>query len=203
VRPTIFWEMLGQGSRNTASAIAGWLWMVLGAVWLVKRFTMKKAKKRETLWEITEHSAPTVLGFWILFENSWKWGWLNLRVLPEVPLVWDTGLLITLVGIAISLWARQSLGGNWSSVVTLKDDHELIRQGPYRWIRHPIYTGILVAVLGTAMIKGHLRGWLGLVILFAGFYFKARREESFLRQEFGAGFEEHTQRTGMFLPKWT
>jgi len=73
----------------------------------------------------------------------------------------------------------------------------------YRWIRHPIYTGILIGVIGTAMINGHVRGWLGFVIVWLTFYFKARREERFLRQEFGEGFEEHSRNTGMFLPKWT
>jgi len=88
-------------------------------------------------------------------------------------------------------------------VVTLKQGHELIRSGLYRWIRHPIYTGILLGTIGTAIVEGHLRGWVSFAILVATFYRKARREESFLQQEFGAGFEEHVRSTGMFLPRWT
>jgi protein-S-isoprenylcysteine O-methyltransferase Ste14 len=110
---------------------------------------------------------------------------------------------LTALGVAISIWARLALGSNWSGVVTLKEDHELIRQGPYRWVRHPIYTGILLSFAGTALIEGRLRGWLGFAMVWATFYFKARREENFLRQEFGEGFEEHTRKTGMFLPKLT
>ena len=87
--------------------------------------------------------------------------------------------------------------------MTLKKDHELIRRGLYRSIRHPIYTGILLAMIGTALIKGHLRGCLGFAVILVTFYFKARREEKFLRQEFGPGFDEHMRNTGMFLPKWT
>jgi protein-S-isoprenylcysteine O-methyltransferase Ste14 len=71
----------------------------------------------------------------------------------------------------------------------------------YRWIRHPIYTGILLAMFGTAMIRGQLVGELGMAMVLTAFYFKARREERFLRDEFGPAFDEHARRTGMFLPK--
>jgi protein-S-isoprenylcysteine O-methyltransferase Ste14 len=179
------------------------LWMLLGGVWLVMWFGMKKAKKLEGWSERAQHGFLVILGFWLLFGNLDHWAWLNYRPLPNVPAMWLAGLLLTAFGVGISIWARLSLGANWSSVVTLKNDHELVRKGLYRWIRHPIYTGILLGMIGSAMIKGHLRGWLGFVIVFAGFYFKARREERFLREEFGAGFEEHSRQTGMFLPKWT
>jgi len=79
----------------------------------------------------------------------------------------------------------------------------LIRTGPYRTIRHPIYTGILIAFLGNAVLIGQVRGLIGLAIIWASFYIKARREESFLAQEFGPNFNEHSQHTGMFLPKLT
>jgi len=75
------------------------------------------------------------------------------------------------------------------------------RSGPYRTIRHPIYTGILLAFLGTAVQIGQVRGFLAFVIAWACFYVKARREESFLADEFGDRFAEHRQRTGMFLPR--
>ena len=68
-------------------------------------------------------------------------------------------------------------------------------------VRHPIYTGILLGMFGTAMIKAYLRGWIGWAMVFAGFYLKAGREEKFLREEFGTNFEAHAQQTGMFLPK--
>ncbi|MGB7846645.1 MAG: isoprenylcysteine carboxylmethyltransferase family protein [Candidatus Acidiferrum sp.] len=179
------------------------LWMLLAGVWLVLWFGMKKAKKLEGWGEHAQHGILVILGFWLLFGNLNNWGWLNYRMLPNVPAVWLAGLLLTAFGIGISIWARLSLGANWSGMVTLKNDHELVRKGLYRWIRHPIYTGILLGMIGSAMIKGHLRGWLGLVVVFAGFYFKARREERFLREEFGLSFDEHSRQTGMFLPKWT
>ena len=104
-------------------------------------------------------------------------------------------------GIAIACWARYHLGENWSGTVTLKENHELIRTGPYRNIRHPIYTGILLALLGTAIAVGEARALIAVAIAYASFYTKARREESFPAKEFGANFTEHQRHTGMFLPR--
>jgi protein-S-isoprenylcysteine O-methyltransferase Ste14 len=182
---------------------AAYLWRLLMVVWIVMWFGMKKAKKLETWGERAQHELFVLLGFWLLFAGSWNWGWPNYRLLPNVSQVWAAGLVLTAAGIAISLWARLSLGSNWSGTVTLKQDHQLVSTGLYRWIRHPIYTGILLAMFGTAMIRGQLVGWLGTAMVLTAFYFKARREEKFLREEFGPGFDEHVRRTGMFLPKLT
>jgi protein-S-isoprenylcysteine O-methyltransferase Ste14 len=192
------WENI---AAERAAQIAVWLWDVLLVVWLVMWFGKKSTKKSETPFERLQHIAPVLLAFWLLFGNDWTV--LNARVLPGLPAVLWVGLFLTALGVGIGVWARLSLGGNWSGTVTLKQDHELVRKGLYRWIRHPIYSGILLAFIGTAVIKGQVRGWIGLAILWTAFYIKARREESFLRQEFGEGFEEHLRHTGMFLPKLT
>lgn len=188
-------------TADDASHFAARLWTLLLVVWLVLWVGMKRAKKLETPWEMLQHAVPVIFGFWLLFGGVDPWGWLNYGLLPNVPVTWMAGLALTALGIGLSIWARLTLGANWSGVVTLKKGHELIRAGLYRWIRHPIYTGILLAMIGTALIRGHLRGWLGFAVVLATFYFKARREENFLRQEFGQGFEEHMRNTGMFLPK--
>ena len=188
---------------DKASEWAGWLWSALLVVWVLLWAGMKRAKKLESPSEMLQHALPVVLGFWLLFGRLEHWGWLDCRWLPNVPATWLAGLALTSVGVGLSIWARLTLGANWSGVVTLKKDHELIRRGLYRSIRHPIYTGILLAMIGTALIKGHLHGWLGFAVILVTFYFKARREEKFLRQEFGPGFDEHMRNTGMFLPKWT
>jgi protein-S-isoprenylcysteine O-methyltransferase Ste14 len=191
------------GTLNTEQALqmAVVLWYVLSLVWLVMWFGMKRAKRSETPWERVQHVVPVLVSFWLLFERQWPL--LDLRLLPETPGVLWVGVLVTALGVGIGVWARLSLGTNWSGMVTLKKGHELIRTGLYKRIRHPIYTGILAGFLGTELIKGQVRGLLGFLILWLSFYFKARREENFLRQEFGEGFEEHARHTGMFLPKLT
>src|SRR5260370_30926473 len=112
-----------------------------------------------------------------------------------------TGVVLTAVGVALGMWARLVLGENWSAAVSIRKNHELIRMGPYRTMRHPIYTGMMLGLLGTALVVGEVRGLLALVIVGLGFYLKARKEEAFLSRGFGAGFEPHAKRTGMFLPR--
>lgn len=193
---------------HTLTAEGAWIWasrmwMLLAAVWVLMWLGRKKTKKREAWGQRMEHGVLVIAGFYLLSAQRLDWGWLNQRVLPAVPAMWLGGLAVTALGIGVAIWARLSLGSNWSGMVTLKANHELVRTGLYRWIRHPIYTGILAGMVGSALIQGYLRGWIGVVLVLLAFYLKARREESFLREEFGAGFDEHFKQTGMFLPKLT
>lgn len=191
----------GNLSEYQALGMASLLWALLMLVWLVLWFGMKRAKKQETPWERLQHIVPVLVGFWLLFGKQWRV--LGTRLFPETPALLWAGVLVTALGVGISILARLSLGANWSGTVTLKKDHELIRKGLYRWIRHPIYTGMLVGFAGTELIKETAPGVLGFALVWLSFYVKARREENFLRQEFGEGFEEHARQTGMFLPRLT
>jgi len=119
---------------------------------------------------------------------------------PDVGLV---GLLLTALGVAFAIWARAHLGANWSAAVSIRSDHELIRTGPYWRIRHPIYTGMILATLGTALVVGEIRALVAVAICFTAFYLKASKEERWLAQEFGDKFEIHTRHTGMFLPRFS
>jgi len=101
------------------------------------------------------------------------------------------------------MWARIALGGNWSGTVTIKSGHSLIRRGPYKWIRHPIYTGLLFSVVGTVLLQGEVRSFLGFAVILFALYRKAKREERFLSEEFGDSFAEHSKHTGMFLPRFS
>ncbi len=83
----------------------------------------------------------------------------------------------------------------------LKENHQLIQSGPYARVRHPIYSGLLLAMMGTALFVGELRAVLGVLIFFAGHWWKARREETLLAGQFGATYEEYRQRTGSILPR--
>jgi protein-S-isoprenylcysteine O-methyltransferase Ste14 len=185
----------------TPAAIISGLWMLFALYWLVSALNRKKTKRRESIVQRLLYILPLLAAFYLLYRYNFGHGWLGARFVPDTQLVQWLAVLITAAGVAIAFWARFHLGSNWSGVVTLKEGHELIRTGPYRTIRHPIYTGILIAFLGNAVLIGQVRGLIGLAIIWASFYIKARREESFLAQEFGPNFNEHTQHTGMFLPK--
>lgn len=178
------------------------LWVVFGLYWIVSAFKLKKTKKRESWNQRFGYVVPLLAAFY-LFRPRAHYRWLGARFVPANEAIGWAGVAVTAAGVAIAIWARWHLGTNWSGVVTLKEGHELIRSGPYRTIRHPIYTGILFALLGSAIAVGEVRGLLGLAIAWLSFYIKARREESFLTQEFGPSFAEHTRRTGMFLPRFS
>ena len=179
------------------------LWILFAVYWLVSAFKLKKTKRRESWGQRFRYVLPLVIAFYLLSRPEARYGWLGVRFVPASdPTAW-VGVAFTAAGVAIAIWARWHLGANWSGVVTLKEGHELIRTGPYRNIRHPIYTGILLGLLGTAVALGEVRGLLGVVIAWLSFYTKARREESFLTQEFGERFAEHRRHTGMFLPRFS
>ncbi len=193
----------GEITPDRAMQLAKWCWMVLAFVWLVMIFAIKRAKQKESVQQRLQYTVPLVGGFWLLFGRAEPLPWFHFRLLPNVPVIWWIGLLLTAIGVAIAIGARLSLGSNWSGTVTLKEDHELIRRGLYSHIRHPIYTGILLGAIGSGMIHGELRDFLGFLILFLSLFIKAKREEAFLFQEFGTNFTEHQRHTGMFLPKLT
>ena len=193
------WLMFGP----TPDGIISDLWILFLLYWVVSALNRKRTKRRESIVQRLLYILPLLVAFGLLYRYGFGHRWLGTRFVPDTPPVQWLAVFITAAGVAIAFWARFHLGSNWSGVVTLKEGHELIRTGPYRAIRHPIYTGILIAFLGNAVLIGQVRGLIGLAIIWASFYIKARREESFLAQEFGPNFNEHTQHTGMFLPKLT
>jgi protein-S-isoprenylcysteine O-methyltransferase Ste14 len=177
------------------------LWLLFGLYWLISALKRKRTKQRETWVQRLAYVLPLLFAFWLISQRQTHYEWLDARFIPYSRTVEWMGVLLTAAGVGVAFWARWHLGTNWSGVVTLKEGHELIRSGPYRAIRHPIYTGILLAMLGTAISIGEVRALVGVAIAWISFYIKARREESFLAQEFGASFTEHLRHTGMFLPR--
>jgi protein-S-isoprenylcysteine O-methyltransferase Ste14 len=107
---------------------------------------------------------------------------------------------LCVIGLIIEIWARTVLAGNWSARVVLKKDHELIQEGPYSVIRHPIYTGFLVIFFGTALAAGRIGGLIGLVILFIGLWIKLKQEERLMIKHFGKKYIDYKKRTKALIP---
>jgi protein-S-isoprenylcysteine O-methyltransferase Ste14 len=151
-------------------------WVAVTAFWMVSAFWVKRTKERQPLAGRLLYLGLTVLVVILLQGGILK---LNFER-PVLPHNVATGILadiLALLGLGIAIWARVSLGGNWSSRVTLKEGHELIQRGPYRLIRHPIYSGLLLMILGTAILVGRIGGFLALLICFGGFWVKARQDQ--------------------------
>jgi len=114
--------------------------------------------------------------------------------------VYLVGVLVLAGGLAFTVWARVILGRNWSGTVTLKEGHELIRSGPYRFVRHPIYTGLLVAFAGSAIARGEWRGLVALAIAFAALWRKLKLEERWLGETFGDAYERYRAEVPALIP---
>lgn len=110
------------------------------------------------------------------------------------------GICFVALGLGVSVLARVWLGGNWSGTVTLNQVHELIRTGPYRFVRHPIYTGLLLAVLGSAIAENEWRGLLGFAVIVLAFVHKLGIEERFLTQQFGDSYTRYRQEVPALIP---
>ena len=104
-------------------------------------------------------------------------------------------------GLGFAIAARIQLAGNWSATVTLKQDHELVRHGPYRWVRHPIYTGLLVAILGCAVAEGEWRGPVALALFTIAFVIKSGIEERYLTDQFGDAYARYRREVPALLPR--
>jgi protein-S-isoprenylcysteine O-methyltransferase Ste14 len=189
-------------SAHQAFRLCGRAWFIWAIWWLAMAFFSKRTKRRENLWQRLEHILPAALGFLLIFSADWRFPALSQVIFPDVPWLMLLAVVVTFLGLLFAIWARLILGANWSGSVTIKANHQLIRRGPYRFIRHPIYTGMLAALLATAITQQLFGGLLGFFVILFALYRKARREESFLTQEFGDSFVEHRRHTGMFLPRF-
>jgi protein-S-isoprenylcysteine O-methyltransferase Ste14 len=190
-------------NAHGAFRIAGRAWFVWVVCWMAMAFFSKSTKRRESPAQRLEHMIPAVLGFVLIFREGFGGDFLSRRIIPETSTLPLLCVAFTILGLLFSVWARFALGSNWSGTVTIKTGHQLIRRGPYRFIRHPIYTGMLAALLATAIAQGLVSGLVGFALILLALYRKARREEKFLAQEFGEGFTEHREHTGMFLPRFS
>ena len=109
-------------------------------------------------------------------------------------------IVLLLVGLIIAILARRTLAGNWSGQVALKKDHTLITTGLYQYIRHPIYTGMLMMILGTALSQGTLGAVIGFLIILVGILFKLRDEEALMTEHFAEEYASYKKRTKILIP---
>jgi len=175
-------------------------WLTLGVYWLITAADTKKVAVNENP-GLRVVRLAIIAALVVLLRTDWlRIGPLGQRFVPRAAWITWVGISLTAAGVALAIWARWRLGRNWSDKVVLKVDHEFIRSGPYRYLRHPIYTGILVGLAGTALVIGEWRGVVAVLLMATNYYVKARREETILASNFGAAFEEHKKRTGFFLP---
>lgn len=178
-------------------AIVG-CWIAFIAFWAVTAFRTKQTRETRPLLSHLAHSAPILVGSWLLLKDP---GALGDRVVPHTPVVVALGLALTVFGLWLALWARTTLGRNWSARVTFKVDHELIRRGPYAHVRHPIYSAILLMLVGSAIAIGGLGGLIGMPLIVAGIWLKLRQEEELMTRHFPEEYPSYRSTVGALIPR--
>ena len=180
-------------------SIVAVLWIVWLSYWAVAGRRVKQAQWREPLQLQLLHQGPLVVaGALLATSHLWPPSF-NARFLPAGQIEGAVGVVLVVLGLGFAVWARRHLGTNWSSAVELKDRHMLIRSGPYAWVRHPIYTGLLVAAVGTAVVVGERRGVLAVALAFVALVYKSRHEERRMQESFPE-YADYQRTTPALIP---
>ena len=146
----------------------GAAWIVFLIVWAAAAFATKKTERIQSFPSRLGEGVIIWIGALLMIRRNWGTGLLSARIVPESLAVGVAGLTLTVAGLLFAIWGRFHLGRNWSSRVTIKQNHQLIRSGPYCLARHPIYTGLCAALAGSVRLGSSPRasrlrsncGWL-------------------------------------------
>jgi protein-S-isoprenylcysteine O-methyltransferase Ste14 len=181
-------------------SVIGLLWLCWIAYWAIAARSAKATIRQESAAARALHVGPLLLCALLLAVPHLPPAWLESRFLPhDLALRW-VAVALTALGLAFSVSARRHLGGNWSGAVVLKKDHHLIRSGPYRIVRHPIYSGLLLALIGTAILVGEWRALIAIALAFAAFVARVRAEDALMEEVFGAEYRDYRRHTPALVP---
>jgi protein-S-isoprenylcysteine O-methyltransferase Ste14 len=176
------------------------LWLVLALVWIVGALRTKRTVRSQSGSSQVLYTAILVIGVCLIFVKGTGISWLDHQLYLVTVSIALAGLLAVLIGVAFSIWSRLMLGGNWSNRVTVKENHTLVRSGPYRIVRHPIYSGVLLGMFGSAIQRGGIRCFAGVLICGLSFWLKTRAEERFMVQSFGDEYLQYRHNVNALVP---
>jgi len=184
--------------------LIGAIWGFWAISWMAAAAWASRTEARPVAGSQLPYRIVTIAGVIALFSQR-QWAGIDA---PGLDQLWDPPaalsgamVLVTAMGFAFCWWARLHLGRLWSSSVTRKQDHHIVDTGPYALVRHPIYTGIIIASIATAIVQGTALAIIGVVLITFGCWIKARLEERFLRSQLGAdAYDAYASQTGMLFP---
>jgi protein-S-isoprenylcysteine O-methyltransferase Ste14 len=183
------------------------IWLIWVVYWMIAARGTKATQRTESAASRAGHLIPLALAAWIVVartipgcaRGTWA-AFLCASIVPPGPALYFSGIAVLAAGLAFSAWARHWLGRNWSGIVTLKHGHELVRGGPYRYVRHPIYTGILFGFVGSAIALDEWRGVLAVAIACAALWRKLRLEERWMIERFGDAYRAFQSEVPALIP---
>jgi protein-S-isoprenylcysteine O-methyltransferase Ste14 len=179
-------------------------WSALGALWLGGFLFTKPVMRSQSVSPRLFHLALGCLGFAMLATRWFHIGWMASRFVPGSGPAYQAiqwaGLVLTIAGCLLAASARIVLGGNWSGGATVKSSHELVVKGPYALTRHPIYTGFLLAVFGTALVVGEWHSLVSIVVIFLAIALKIGQEEILMLRAFPESYPRYRQQVKALIP---
>jgi protein-S-isoprenylcysteine O-methyltransferase Ste14 len=187
-------------TRAWPAGLIGGLWLLWALYWLLAARSVKPVRQRESLASRLSFVLPVLACWLLLLPGRQRMPWLQIQWIGGGWTRYWIAVTLVVAGLGFSVWARRVLGGNWSGTVTVKVDHELVQTGPYRRIRHPIYTGILLAVFGSGLAAGRLYGIAGFVLIALALVRKLRIEERWMAAEFGERYELYRRSSWALIP---
>jgi len=186
------------------------VWVTWVVYWTIAAHGTKTTEREESTTSRLGHILPIGLASWLLFARTLPGcasGTLPVfpaffcsKIVAPGSAVYFTGVGVLVAGLAFAIWARRWLGRNWSGIVTLKQDHELVRGGPYRFVRHPIYTGILLGLAGSAIARDEWRGIFAVLIGYAALWRKLKLEERWMIERFGDAYRQFQAEVPALIP---
>lgn len=177
-------------------------WLIVITYWFISGFGTKKIKNQESIYKrFVQYWLPLIIAVLLLGPGEW-FGESLIRenFVPHSDFVGNIGLVFCVIGAFVACWSRYLLGKNWSLSVQRKENHELIQNGIYNILQHPIYTGLLLLFIGNALIVGDYRGIIAVIIVFISFWYKLLKEEKSLTETFGNQYIEYKNRTKALIP---
>ena len=176
------------------------LWVLWLVYWKVASFNVKATSRKESFSSRITYVPLFFIGILLFAVFTKEQGPFFRHIWLQTLTGFWLGFVLILAGFAVTIWARLTLGRNWSSNVTQKENHELIQTGPYGWVRHPIYTGLLISFLGSIIALDEWRGVAAFLCILLSFVIKLRIEERFMVELFGPAYEQYRRRVGMLIP---
>lgn len=175
------------------------LWVIWLLYWVIAARGNKPVRQREAPATRIAFLAQLILTAVLLAPLPWR-GWLWVQLVGGGWTRYWIAVALVVIGLLVCIWARRTLGGNWSGSVTVKEGHELVQNGPYRLVRHPIYTGVLLMILGSGLAAGRVHGLLAFPIALSALWLKSRVEERWMLAEFKERYTAYRGRSRALIP---
>jgi protein-S-isoprenylcysteine O-methyltransferase Ste14 len=181
-------------------------WFVFFIYWAVSviydviKGKAKRAERHQSFILTLFQNLFLYLAFIFIYISSTAPYPLDIWLLPKSPIVLVVGLALAFAGVAFAIWARRQLGGNWSATIELKEHHTLVTTGPYGIVRHPIYSGITLLVIGSAVFAGNISGLIAIVCVIIFSLMRISAENKLMIKTFGKKYNEYSKKVKAYIP---